>query len=434
MSATPPASSPTGQMVPVPRGGTTVARQSVTGSQEVALSGETSTMASAAMVRAQVEARYAMARQFPRSLMETRDQLLRACERPRFAEVAIYHKPVGKGIEGPSIRLAEEAARCMRNIFPDSEVLYDDREKRIIKVTATDLEANLTYSTTIVVTKTVERSKVPLGQTARSQRYNSTGVQVFEVDATDDDILNKVNSLTSKALRTLILRLVPGDIMEDAIDACYATRAAKYQEDPHAAIKKMCDAFGKAGVPVKQLAEYLGHAVDHATLEEVDELRSLYTAIKDGETTWRDAMDKRLQELSASAAAAHGVVPANDAPAEPTTAAAAGAAAVRGKPAAPNLTDVAQNAAAARGASAPGATLTRQQVIDKARDAGRSTYDWEGKSHKVPGPAAKPTARAAESPASAQADIDKRHEDMISGPPPPLDQLDKDAPEPGSEG
>ncbi len=418
MSANPPTANG-GQMVTVPRGGTTVARQTVTGTQEVALSGETSTMASAAMVRAQVEARYAMARQFPRDLMEMRDKLLKACERPRFAEVAIYRKPIGKGIEGPSIRLAEEAARCMTNIFPDSEVLYDDREKRIIKVTATDLENNLTYATTIVVTKTVERSSVPRGQQARSQRYNSKGEQVFEVDATDDDTLNKVNQLTSKALRTLILRLVPGDILEDAMDACYSTRAAKYKDDPHAAIKNMCDAYGKAGIPVKQIAEYLGHAVDQSTLEEVDQLRSLYTAIKDGETSWREAMDRRMEELTAAASKAAASAAANDAqagdpPTPQPTAASMGKAAAK-----PSLSDAATKAAAARGAAAPGAPApgTRAAVIAAAQKAKRNTYEWEGTIHKVP---ALPVAAGASPP-----ELDKLHEDMIGQGTPP---------EPGSEG
>jgi hypothetical protein len=280
-----------GQVVQVPRGAAgIVARQSGTG-QELEYRGETASTAIAEGARAQVEARFIMARRFPRDLMRVREQLLRACQRPRFAEVAIYHKPVGKGVEGPSIRMAEEAARAMGNIAADVITVYDDQQKRIIQVSATDLEANLTYPMTVTVEKTVERSSPREGQTIRGQRINSQGRVVYVVDASDDEILNKVAALVSKALRTNLLRLLPGDLLEEAMDAAYHTRDQEAASDPTAAVKKMCDAFGSRGVPVEQLAEYLGHSVDKCTLPELAQLRGLYAAIKDGEATWAEAME-----------------------------------------------------------------------------------------------------------------------------------------------
>ena len=70
---------------------------------------ETTAGALAAQAKAAVEARYIMAMQRPRDWDQVRLSLLKECDRTNFAEVAIYRKPVGQGIEGPSIRFAEAA-------------------------------------------------------------------------------------------------------------------------------------------------------------------------------------------------------------------------------------------------------------------------------------------------------------------------------------
>lgn len=322
MSANPPPQNgntpSSGALVNVPRGaGGLTSRTGATGS-EMTVSGETASSAMASMARANVEARFMVARAYPRDWMVVRDKLLKACERSGFAEVAIYKKPIGRGIEGPSIRMAEEAARCMGNICTDVVTTYEDREKRILQVSATDLEANLTHPCTVVVTKTVERSKADKGQRVYGQRYNSKGEVVYEVEATDDDILNKQNALVSKGMRTCILRLVPGDIMEEAMAAAYATRKQTFRSDPAEAVKKMCDEFSvKLSVSPGQLAAYLGHPVTEVTLDEIEELRGVYQAILDKEATWTDALAFKM--ASRTEAAASSTPPANDGNPPPAT-------------------------------------------------------------------------------------------------------------------
>lgn len=374
MSANPPNSvtPASGALVTVPRPAAgTVARTNGMGGQELAAMGETATAATAAMARAQVEARFLIARANPRSDLEVRSRLLRACERPRFAEVAIYRKPVSKGIEGPSIRLAEEVARCMGNIMTDVITTYEDHEKRILQVSATDLENNLTHPCTVVVTKTVERSKADKGQTVRRTRINSKGEPVYEVDATDDEILNKVNALVSKALRTVILRLVPGDILEDAIDAAYATRRKQTKDDPHGQLKRLCDAFEvQFRLPVGQLAIYLGHPVDASTVDEIEDLRTVYTTLKDGEATWAEVLAHKQAERMAAEAAAG--APA-DAGSDPITGAGPPADSGQGQPPGKppskpaTLSDAAARSRAARGAPPP-AQQPRKQVTVVGED------------------------------------------------------------------
>jgi hypothetical protein len=297
---------PEGQTVMVPRPSPQAAAGMVTrrefGGLQTEQRAETASTALAARARAQVEARFVMARQFPRDLMLAREKLMADCRRPSFADAAIYDKPVGKdGIQGPSIRLAEAAARALGNIHSESITVYDDAWKRIITVVATDLEANVSYDGTITVEKTVERRQLRKGQDAVNQRVNSYGDPVFVVQATDDEILNKQNALVSKALRTQLLRLVPGDLLDEAMGTCRDTMKNREAADPAAGKKRMCDAFAELGVTVQQLTEFLGHGVAETTVEELVRMRALFAAIRENETTWAAALEHQKEKLARQA-------------------------------------------------------------------------------------------------------------------------------------
>jgi hypothetical protein len=271
--------------VKVPQAGEV--QQSGFGSTALERRAETSVTALAEQAKAQVQARYVMAMQRPRDLMLARQRLLEDCKRPKFADAAIYHKPVGDGIEGPSIRMAEAAARAMTNIISSGTAIYDDNEKRIVRVSATDLEANITYDRDITIAKTIERQAVPKGRKVLMSRINSRGNTVHVIEAIDEEILDKEAAHVSKALRTVLLRLIPGDILDEAVEQCYATMAAKDSEDPAAAVKAICDAFVPLGVTVDMLVEYLGHPVPQSTPAEIRKLRGAYNALKAGEATWQ---------------------------------------------------------------------------------------------------------------------------------------------------
>lgn len=263
------------------------------GGDELVAQHETAAGAVAARAKAQIEARYIMALKRPRSWDEVRTRLLKECRRPGFARAARYRKPVGQGIEGPSIRFAEAALRYMTNVGVETTVTYDDSSKTILRVSVVDLEANVPYEQDVAVQKTVERRKLGKGQRPLATRTNSFGDTVYIVEATDDEILNKVNALVSKALRTLALRLLPGDILEECMALCIRVAQDEDARDPDAARKAMIDAFFGVGVSATQLAEYLGHALEQVTPAELSELRALFAAIRDGETSWREVMDAR---------------------------------------------------------------------------------------------------------------------------------------------
>lgn len=253
----------------------------------------------AAKVQADISARFTMALHRPRNMDQVRTDILRECRRPGFAAVAIYHKPIGDGVDGLSIRFAEAAARCFGNIAMDVSQIYDDEMTRVVRVSATDLEGNVTWPTDLHIAKTVERKSLRKGQRPLDTRTNSYGDQVYIVQASEDDLLNKQGALVSKALRTCILRIIPGNLQDEAWDTCVAILKDKAAADPDLERNRVCDAFADQGIQPVNLEEWLGHKLDVATPVEIEHLRRLYVAIRDGEATWADALAHRAEQLAA---------------------------------------------------------------------------------------------------------------------------------------
>ena len=261
-------------------------------------------VAAAEAAKARIQAAYIMAMQRPRSYDQSRIKILEACSRPSFAEKVEYSKPVGGGkpIVGPSIRFAELALREWGNISYESQVVYDDEITRRISVAITDLETNTTFSASIQLNKTVERKKTD-GREVVGERINSYGDKVYIVKATEDEIMNKQAAAVSKALRNEGLRLIPQDIIEEAIERARETVKRRDKADPDAARKKLADAFAALRIMPADLEKYLGHPLGQTSPAELQDLRSIYQTIKDGEAKWSDYVSPQGEE-SADAAAA----------------------------------------------------------------------------------------------------------------------------------
>ncbi|MCC6649019.1 MAG: hypothetical protein IT374_26060 [Polyangiaceae bacterium] len=282
-------------------GGGEITRRDGFGETEITRRAETSITAAAEQSRAMVQARYVMALQRPRDIEDVRVRLLKECRRPGFAAVARYAKPVGgKSITGPSIRFAEAAARIMGNVDISTPTLYDDSEKRLVRVAVSDLETNTTFSIDITIEKVVER-RDNRGRETISVRENSEGKMVYLVAATEDEMLVKQSALVSKAIRTNVLRVVPGDIVEECMEQVVETQRSRDKADPDAALRKVVDAFAAINVGPGELRRFLGHDVATVVPAELTELRAVYAAIKDGETTWHAVIEARANGETAPA-------------------------------------------------------------------------------------------------------------------------------------
>jgi len=273
-------------------------REDFSGSSTTLTVQETASTAIAAQAKAMVESRYVMAMRNPRNWDQVRLDLLAECKRPAFAnnKSAYYKKPIGQGVEGLGIRFVEVALRCMKNVLIETNMIFEDDQKEIHRVSVTDLESNVTYPLDVKVTKTVERSKANDDGSYISMRKNSRGQVTYTIQAQDDDLLNKRGAMISKAVRTLGLRIIPGDLCDEAEAIIKKIRLDSAAQDPGAERKRIVDAFAEIGVKAVDLVEYLGHSIEQCSPSQLVDLRGIYGAIKDGEATWKSVMDNKLEQ------------------------------------------------------------------------------------------------------------------------------------------
>lgn len=257
---------------------------------------ETASTAMAERQRAEIQARYIMALQNPRNVDDARVRLLAACKRPGFAESAVYDLPRGdKTIGGLSIRFAEAAVREMRNIAVDAVVVYEDASTRRTKVSVVDLETNATYSRELTISKRIERKKTRKTDTIIAERETSTGDLVFIVVATDDEVNMAEQSQVSRAIRTLGLRLIDGDILDECYTQCRRTLTEGAKKDPEGERRRVCDAFAEYGVKPSDLARFLGIPLEQIQPAHLTELRSVYNRLRDGEATWAQLLAQKSE-------------------------------------------------------------------------------------------------------------------------------------------
>lgn len=284
------------------------------GGSQIQSSAETAIAAVAARERAEVEAQYLMAERHPRNWDDVRVRLLSHCSRPGFAEIARYKKPAGKKkidgqwketfAEGLSARFAEIARQEAGNLSMGTNVVYEDDLIRIVRIFVTDTERNNKDSREVSIAKVVEKRgkqnkstqewEPPEGRDViGNPRLNSYGEPVYLCKATDDEVRAKQNSEISKTQRDESLRLIPKDIRDDCEATVLATLADPKKVDPIAARKKIIDAFARLGRLPSDLENYIGAKLDRISPLQVDELRGLYAAINDGETTFEEAMRRK---------------------------------------------------------------------------------------------------------------------------------------------
>jgi hypothetical protein len=288
-------------------GGAIVARDGFS-EQSIETTGSTVEAVMAAREKAMVEARFVVAKKFPRSMDAVRSKLLKAVERPGFADSDIdkgngkqpgsawYKLPGYDNAEGFSIRFAEECMRVMGNLDVKSSILWEDDKKRIIEVTVFDIENNIAIPKQTVLEKTMERRFVKRGEVALGTRVTSSNKVNYILPADEAEMTKKQSSAESKAIRNAILRLVPGDIQAECRRRIMEIRHGDAAKDPDGARKRMIDAFAALNVTPGDLEEYAGDDLDKLSPAQIDHMRQLHKAIKSGETTWKAVIEEVREE------------------------------------------------------------------------------------------------------------------------------------------
>lgn len=216
---------------------------------------------------AEAQAKLLIAQRFPRDPYSAWQRVMDACRRPGLAESAIYsYKRGGEAVSGPSIRLAEELARCWGNIDYGLRELSNRDGLSEMEAYAWDLETN-TISTQRFTVRHIRDTKDG-GRALNAQR------DIYEITA----------NMGARRLRARILAILPDDVKDMAVAECRRTIAGEGDEPIGDRIKRMVAVFGKLGVTSEQLEQRLGHPLKQIVPEELADLQGIYTSIRDGQS------------------------------------------------------------------------------------------------------------------------------------------------------
>jgi hypothetical protein len=252
-----------------------------------------------ATIEAGIKARCALAFARPRKMADVRSRILGECERPGFASEAMYKiKRSSQEISGLSARFAESASRALTNIHTSTMVIFDDEEKRIIRVETMDLETNQTLTQEVTISKQHWRQFLRKGQEPLKKRTNSQNEVSFLVEMTEDDMRAKEHAMISIVSRNQVLKMLPADVKAEAQTIITATMLEDARKNLDRERAQAQSAFSEIGVSIADLTEYLGHGLQDLTAEESVELRKTWKAIDDGETTWAELMAQKESDAS----------------------------------------------------------------------------------------------------------------------------------------
>ncbi|QUX96648.1 hypothetical protein C0J08_15125 [Marinomonas sp. CT5] len=211
---------------------------------------------------AEARSQIQLAKMFPRSNSEALSELIEACKNWDFAKSAFYSVP-NRG-SGPSIRFAEEVARCYGNFEYGHRELSRSKGKSEIEVYAWDKEKN-NYSKRQITVEHV--------------RDTRNGPKPLRDQA---DIDNRIANVASKQMRGRILAIVPKTLIETGIAECRKTLTGNNTQSISSKISQMVVEFAEFGVRPDQITNYIGHSVDECSVEDLTDLFGVFNAIKEG--------------------------------------------------------------------------------------------------------------------------------------------------------
>jgi phage anti-repressor protein len=221
----------------------------------------------AAIIKAEIDMQIATAKMYPREVKKSLDKAIAMVTMDQeTAESCIYAKPRknDKGendfIKGESVRLAEIAAIAWGNIHYGTRIVGNDGKKITARGIAWDLESN------VKADQEVDRS-------IWSTRYNKSFSEDMQVVTG--------NAAAAIAKRNVIISIIGKSyirrIYNEAVKAAIGDQSQLSKK-----VNALFDRFKKMGIqPEKILAYFDKKSVDQITVDEVEEMIGIGTAIKD---------------------------------------------------------------------------------------------------------------------------------------------------------
>lgn len=228
----------------------------------------------------EVKGQIFMAKQFPRNPFEAEKRILDSCKRKSLASTAMYSYPRGnKNVQGPSIRLAEVLAQNWGNISFGVKELEQRPGESVAMAYAWDVETN---------TREEKIFTVP------HLRHTKYGSKLLEDPR---DIYEMVANNGSRRLRACILGVIPGDIVELAIEECNKTLAGENASPLKDRLSRAFTAFKEDfDVTQEMIEEYFGYASNNFSEKNFSDLIGIYNSLKDGLTKVHEYFEKPSAE------------------------------------------------------------------------------------------------------------------------------------------
>lgn len=227
---------------------------------------------------AEMQTKYLMAQRFPRDVVANTDKILNAFTRPALAEKSQYQfARGGSDIVGPSIRAAEAIAQQWGNMeFGFREVSRATGEDGVpyseVEAFACDLEA---------------RNRRPLQFIVRHWRDTKAGGYKLKDER---DIYELIANQAQRRVRACIIAMIPGDVIEAAMDQAEITLRTQADTSPET-IAKMVDAFAPFGVTKEHIEKRIQRRLDAIQPAQVVMLKRVYASLRDDMSAPSDWFD-----------------------------------------------------------------------------------------------------------------------------------------------
>lgn len=231
----------------------------------------------------EVQGAMVIAKRFPRDEVESFNRIIQACKRKSLAESATYEYPRGATkVTGPSIRLAEAMAQNWGNLdFGITELEQKNGESQVMAY-AWDLETN---------TRQVKIFSVPHIRSTKKGNVPLTDPR---------DIYEMVANQGARRLRSCILGIIPGDVVEAAVKQCEETLVNGEEKPLIDLVRDMAGIFqNEFGVPLEAIEKYIGCKSEAFSMRDLVRLKRVYRSIHDGMAKREDFFELSLPEEKA---------------------------------------------------------------------------------------------------------------------------------------
>ncbi len=192
-------------------------------------------------------------------------EIMAECKRLKLAEQATYAYPRGgKEVTGPSIRLAEVLAQNWGFVDFGIRIVAAGETESMVETYAWDM-----------VTGSRARRTFPVKHSRKARG---------EIVDLDDprDVYELTANMGARRLRACILQIIPGYVVDAALEQCEETIKKGNGEPLIDRVRKMVSLFADIGVSQEMIEKRLGHNISATIEAEVVSLRGVYKSIKDG--------------------------------------------------------------------------------------------------------------------------------------------------------